>query len=89
MTANNREIAISFLDMEAAEGVAQVKQRVQKALKKQNRAALPFNTFTLEVDPQKQTVTLHQELFASQPESFSTEEFFELVNTSRSRKRVS
>ncbi len=88
MTASNRDIAISYLDMEAAESVAWVKQRVQKTLKTKNNAELPFNTFTLEVDPQKQTVTLHQDLFDCQSETFSAEEFFDLVSTSRSRGRT-
>ncbi len=87
MTASNRDIAISYLDMEAAEDVAWVKQRVQKALKRKSSAELPFNTFSLEVDPKKQTVTLHQDWFDCQPEVFSADEFFDLVSTSRSRRK--
>ncbi|GAA6194847.1 hypothetical protein [Pseudophaeobacter sp.] len=87
MTASNRDIAISYLDMEAAEDVAWVKQRVQKALKTKSSAELPFNTFSLEVDPKKQTVTLHQDWFGCQPEIFSADEFFDLVSTSRSRRK--
>ncbi|MEP2716728.1 hypothetical protein [Pseudophaeobacter sp.] len=75
MTASNRDIAIEYLDSEVHNNVAYVKALIRKALNKEYRTEEAFNIISLEVDPKAQTVTLHQDLFDYQPETFSAEEF--------------
>ena len=87
MTASNRDIAIDYLDSEVHNDVAFVKALIRKALNKKYRTEEALNTISLEVDPKAQTVTVHQDWFGCQPETFSAEEFFDLVSTSRSRRK--
>ena len=88
MTATNKEIAISYLDAEIRSGgVAPVKKRIKKALKQKDVSLLDFSLFDLEVDPQTQTVTINQDWYACDPEKFTANMFFDLIQSSRSRNR--
>jgi len=88
MKPTNREIAVAYLDLEIqGGGVSSLLQRVKKALKQGAATNLEFNTIALEIDPAKQTVTLSQDWYACQSETFTASEFVGLVQTSRRRGR--
>lgn len=88
MVTKNREIALSYLDMEISNaGVSTVRKRVLAALNKAETVTIDFNTFGLEIDPSRQTVTLIQDWFACQPEVFSAPVFVELIESARLRNR--
>jgi hypothetical protein len=87
MTGSNRKIALGFLDEEVAGAAGSFLKRVKKALEKDAIAELKFNTFALMVDPNAQTVTMHQDWFECQPEVFNVPEFIELIETARERSR--
>ncbi|MDO6590984.1 hypothetical protein DS901_16250 [Loktanella sp. D2R18] len=87
MTGSNRKIAIGYLDAEVVGAAGLFLKRVKKALENDATAELKFNTFALVVDPSAQTVTLHQDWFACQPEVFNEPELIELIETARERIR--
>jgi hypothetical protein len=87
LVASNRDIAISYLDVELGDGVAGVMQRIRKAMKKTGKSSASFNVITLEFDPEAGTITLHQDWFACDPETFTVTEFKDLVEGSRRRSR--
>lgn len=88
MASSNRDIAISYLDIEIENcGVSYITKRLRRALKQTSPTTLEFNTFGLDVDPAALTVTLLLDWDACQPEAFSAKDIIEIVNTSRLRRR--
>ncbi|MGV6810631.1 MAG: hypothetical protein ACWA47_00160, partial [Brevirhabdus sp.] len=88
MKPTNREIAVVYLDLEIqGTGVSSLLQEVKKAFEQGAATNLEFNAIALGIDPAKQTVTLSQDWYACQPETFTVSEFVGLVQTSRRRWR--